>query len=86
MALAITLGMRHINTGDEPYDEIEVQEPPRRRLRRDDEPTQKIDIERPELQPESKVVVGYLTMEAHGMFASLSTDEQEQVGENLLSG
>jgi hypothetical protein len=86
MRLAITRGMRHINTSEEPYEEIEVQEPPRRRLRRDDEPTLEIDIERPELRPESKVVVGYLTMEAHGMFDSLSPDEQEQVAENLLSG
>jgi hypothetical protein len=79
--------MRHIHRSDEPYEEIVVQEPPpRRRLRRDDEPTQKLDIERPELAPEGKVVVGYLTMEAHGMFAALSPDEQARVAENLISG
>lgn len=65
----------------EPYAEFELRDQPR--LRRDDEPTLKMELEREELPPESKVVVGYLTMEAHGMFEELPPDEQERVAENL---
>jgi hypothetical protein len=67
---------------DEPYAEIVVIGE-RRRTRRDDEPTKKLELDRKELRPEDKLVVGYLTMEQHGMFASLSPSEQRQATENL---
>jgi hypothetical protein len=49
--------MQRINTSNEPYEEIEVEEPPpRRRLRRDDEPTLKIDVERPDYRRLQRVM------------------------------
>jgi len=80
--------MRHLHlvgpetVEPEPYEELVV-EVPRRRLRRDDEPTLELDTEHAELRPEAKVVVGYLTMEAHGMFEALPPSEQERVAANL---
>lgn len=43
-----------------------------------DEKTQRLDFERAELSDEARLVIGYLTLEEHGMFAGLSLEEQQQ--------
>ena len=48
-----------------------------------DEPTSRIDFDRPALSPEAKLVFGYLTMEQHGMFADLPIEEQQQIAKTL---
>jgi len=42
-----------------------------------DEKTVRIDFERETLSAEEKLVFGYLTMEQHGEFATLSLAEQQ---------
>ena len=48
-----------------------------------DERTVRIDFDRPSLSPEVKLVFGYLTMEQHGLFAGLSSDEQQEIANSL---
>jgi hypothetical protein len=44
-----------------------------------DEKTARLDFDKPVLTPDDRLIVGYLTMEEHGMFAELSADEQQRV-------
>jgi hypothetical protein len=48
-----------------------------------DEKTARIDFDRETLSAEAKLVVGYLTMEEHGMFAELSVEEQQRIADTL---
>jgi hypothetical protein len=48
-----------------------------------DEKTVRIDFERPTLSAEEKLVFGYLTMEQHGEFATLSFAEQQQFASTI---
>jgi len=48
-----------------------------------DEKTVRINFDRPTLSAEEKLVFGYLTMEQHGEFASLSLAEQQEVADTL---
>jgi hypothetical protein len=51
---------------------------------RDDEKTQKMAaLPNGELSPDQKLIIGYLTMEEHQLFAPLSIDEQELAARNL---
>jgi hypothetical protein len=43
-----------------------------------DEPTIQFDFDQHELTAEAKVVIGYLTMEEHGIFGGLSVEEQQR--------
>jgi hypothetical protein len=66
-------------TPNRPYDQIVIEGA----RRRDDEPTQKIDLESSQLTSDDKLIAGYLIMEEHGMFAPLTTQEQQMAAENL---
>ncbi len=48
-----------------------------------DAKTVRLDFNRPSLTAEEKLIVGYLTLEEHGMFATLSLEEQQQIAANL---
>ena len=48
-----------------------------------EEKTTRIDFDRPTLSSEEKLVFGYLTMEQHGIFGGLSSDEQQQIANTL---
>jgi hypothetical protein len=48
-----------------------------------EERTVRFDFDQRELSAEAKLVVGYLTMEEHGMFADLSIEEQQQIAITL---
>jgi hypothetical protein len=61
------------------YDEIVIEGC----RRRDDEPTAKIDLQSEQLSSDDKLVAGYLMMEEHDLFASLSLEEQRMAAENL---
>jgi hypothetical protein len=50
-----------------------------------DEPTVRFNFEKTALTPEDRLVIGYLTMEQHGMFGELSLDEALQVVRHLKS-
>jgi hypothetical protein len=62
------------------YDEVRI-EGTGRRVREDQ--TIRFDFERPVLAAEEKLVIGYLTMEQHGMFEDLSMEQQEQIASTL---
>ncbi len=48
-----------------------------------DEGTVRFDFDKQELSADAKLVVGYLTMEEHGMFGDLSIEEQQQIATTL---
>ncbi|MDB4969457.1 MAG: hypothetical protein JWN44_5146 [Myxococcales bacterium] len=48
-----------------------------------DEQTARFNFDKRNLTPDDRLVIGYLTMEANGMFASLSLDEQHEVARRL---
>lgn len=48
-----------------------------------DAETVRVDFDRPSLTAEEKLIVGYLTLEEHGMFATLSLEEQQQIAATL---
>lgn len=45
--------------------------------------TVRFDFDRPLLTAEERLVVGYLTLEEHGMFAGLSLEEQQAIAATL---
>jgi hypothetical protein len=48
-----------------------------------EEKTARFDFDKSMLTPEDKLVVGYLIMEEHGLFAALAVDEQLDVVRRL---
>ncbi|HEX6838319.1 MAG TPA: hypothetical protein VF334_17200, partial [Polyangia bacterium] len=48
-----------------------------------DEKTVRFDFDKPNLTAEDRLVIGYLTMEANGLFGHLSVEEQQQIA-NVL--
>ena len=48
-----------------------------------DEKTVRFDFDKPNLTAEDRLVIGYLTMEANGLFAPLSVEEQLQIARAL---
>lgn len=48
-----------------------------------DEKTVRFDFDKPNLTAEDRLVIGYLTMEANGLFGHLSVEEQQNVANAL---
>lgn len=48
-----------------------------------DEKTVRFDFDKPNLTAEDRLVIGYLTMEANGLFGHLSVEEQLAVASTL---
>jgi len=48
-----------------------------------DEKTVRFDFDKPNLTAEDRLVIGYLTMEANGLFGHLSVEEQQQIARAL---
>ena len=48
-----------------------------------DEKTVRFDFDKPNLTAEDRLVIGYLTMEANGLFGHLSVEEQLAVASAL---
>lgn len=48
-----------------------------------DEKTVRFDFDKPTLTAEDRLVIGYLTMEANGLFGHLSIEEQQKVAIDL---
>jgi hypothetical protein len=50
-----------------------------------DEQTVRFDFDKAELTPDDRLVVGYLLLEEHGLFADLPIDEQQRIVRSLRS-
>ena len=48
-----------------------------------DEKTVRFDFDKPNLTAEDRLVIGYLTMEANGLFGPLSVEEQQKIAIEL---
>jgi len=48
-----------------------------------DEKTARFDFDKKTLTAEDRLVIGYLTMEANGLFGNLSVDEQLRIAREL---
>ena len=48
-----------------------------------DEKTVRFDFDKPTLTAEDRLVIGYLTMEANGLFGHLSIEEQQKIATEL---